>query len=79
VLDGRLIGERSEEINLAELLKVAQREFDAESDTLDEARVYAQVPSTLSRTIQLAESERTSMSRDPSRCRSDSKPKYRAR
>jgi hypothetical protein len=44
VLDGRLIGERSEEVNLAELLKVAQREFNAESDTLDEALVHAQWP-----------------------------------
>ena len=42
VLDERLIGERSEEVNLAELLKVAQREFNAESDTLDEALVHAQ-------------------------------------
>ena len=44
VLDGRLIGERSEEVNLAELLKVAQREFNASNDTLDEALVHAQWP-----------------------------------
>jgi len=44
VLDGRLLGERSEEINLAQLLQVAQREFDAGSDTLDEALVHAQWP-----------------------------------
>lgn len=44
VLDGRLMGERSEEINLAELLQVAQREFDPASDTLDEALLHAQWP-----------------------------------
>ena len=44
VLDGRLLGERSEEVNLAELLKVAQREFNASTGTLDEALVHAQWP-----------------------------------
>jgi hypothetical protein len=36
VLDGRLIGERSEEINLAELLPIAHREFDQKTKTIDE-------------------------------------------
>ena len=36
VLDGRLIGERTEEVNLAELLKVARREFNEKDATLDE-------------------------------------------
>ena len=36
VLDGRLIGERTEEVNLAELLKVARREFNDKDATLDE-------------------------------------------
>ena len=44
VLDGRLIGERTEEVNLAELLKVAQREFNEEDATLDEALLQAQWP-----------------------------------
>jgi hypothetical protein len=54
VLDGRLIGERTEEVNLAELLKVAHREFDSASDTLDEALCHAQWP-------KLRESLRTAM------------------
>ncbi|MGO8925962.1 MAG: hypothetical protein ACLQU3_03570 [Limisphaerales bacterium] len=44
VLDGRLIGERTEEINLAELLRVAHREFDADTATLDEALLHRQWP-----------------------------------
>ncbi len=44
VLDGRLIGERSEEVNLAELLKVAKREFNAQDNTLDEATLQSQWP-----------------------------------
>jgi len=44
VLDGRLIGEKSEEINLAELLKIAHKEFDPESKTIDEAIIQAQWP-----------------------------------
>ena len=44
VLDGRLIGERSEEINLAELLKVARREFNEKDNTLDEALLQAEWP-----------------------------------
>ncbi len=44
VLDGRLIGERSEEINLAELLKVARREFNEKDNTLDEALLQTEWP-----------------------------------
>lgn len=44
VLDGRLIGERTEEVNLAELLRVAEREFDANTKTIDEAELIAQWP-----------------------------------
>ncbi len=44
VLDGHLIGERSEEINLSELINVAYREFDADSDTIDEGMIHAQWP-----------------------------------
>jgi hypothetical protein len=44
VLDGRLIGERTEEINLAELLKVARREFNEKDATLDEGLLQAQWP-----------------------------------
>lgn len=33
VLDGRLIGERTEEVNLAQLLKIAYKEFDSGSKT----------------------------------------------
>ena len=42
VLDGRLIGERTEEVNLAELLKIAHKEFDAGSNTIDEALLQVQ-------------------------------------
>lgn len=44
VLDGRLLGETAEEINLAELLNVAHREFDAGTDSIDEALVAGQWP-----------------------------------
>jgi hypothetical protein len=44
VLDGRLIGERSEEINLAELLKVARKEFNEKDNTLDEALLQSEWP-----------------------------------
>lgn len=44
VLDGNLIGERTEEINLAKLLRVAQREFDADTQTFDEALLHRQWP-----------------------------------
>ena len=45
VLDGRLIGEHTEEVNLAELLKVAKREFNEEDATLDEGLLQGQWPS----------------------------------
>jgi hypothetical protein len=48
VLDGRLIGERPDEVNLAELLKIAQEEFanmaSAASTTIDEALLQKQWP-----------------------------------
>jgi len=44
VLDGRLIGERTEEVNLAELLKVARREFNDRKATLDERMLQVQWP-----------------------------------
>jgi SNF2 family DNA or RNA helicase len=44
VLDGRLIGERTEEVNLAELLNVARREFNEKDVTLDEGLLHAQWP-----------------------------------
>jgi hypothetical protein len=44
VLDGRLIGEHTEEINLAELLNIAHKEFDHESLTIDEAIIQSQWP-----------------------------------
>lgn len=50
VLDGRLIGERTEEVNLAELLKIAHAEFAAlegsgeSAKTIDEALIHAQWP-----------------------------------
>lgn len=43
-LDGRLIGERTEEINLAELLKIARREFQAGADTVDETLLQREWP-----------------------------------
>ena len=55
VLDGRLIGERTEEVNLAELLKVAHREFaDEKTKTIDEAELYARWSSTLRPQLQQA-------------------------
>jgi hypothetical protein len=44
VLDGRLIGERNEEVNLAELLRIAQAEFNSENKTIDEALLQAGWP-----------------------------------
>lgn len=44
VLDGRLIGERTEDVNLSELLKVAHREFDDKTQTIDEALLQRQWP-----------------------------------
>ncbi|HVM48406.1 MAG TPA: DEAD/DEAH box helicase [Candidatus Acidoferrum sp.] len=44
VLDGRLIGERTEEVNLAELLHVARREFNAREATIDEDALRSQWP-----------------------------------
>jgi hypothetical protein len=44
VLDGRLIGERSEEVSLAELLNIAKREFNRADNTLDEALLQESWP-----------------------------------
>ena len=44
VLDGRLIGERTEEVDLVELLKVARREFNEKDSTWDEGLLQAQWP-----------------------------------
>jgi hypothetical protein len=44
VLDGQLIGERTEEVNLSELLKVARREFNDKDSTQDESLLQAQWP-----------------------------------
>jgi SNF2 family DNA or RNA helicase len=43
-LDGRLIGERSEEISLAELLNIAREEFDTEDKSVDEAAIQREWP-----------------------------------
>lgn len=45
VLDGRLIGERADEVNLAELLQIARSEFArGEAKTIDEATLSEQWP-----------------------------------
>ena len=44
VLDGRLIGERTEEVNLAELLQIAHQEFESSTRTIDEALLQSQWP-----------------------------------
>jgi hypothetical protein len=44
VLDGRLIGERTEEVNLAELLQIAHKEFESSTKTIDEALLQSQWP-----------------------------------
>lgn len=55
VLDGQLLGERTEEVNLAELLQIAQREFNSQDATIDEALLQAQWPNLRA---QLATSQR---------------------
>lgn len=45
VLDGQLIGERTEEVNLAELLKIARKEFREGDNTIEEARLEQDWPS----------------------------------
>jgi hypothetical protein len=58
VLDGRLIGERTEEVNLAELLKTAHREFaDDKTQTMDEGELHKQWTSTLKPQLQQAMQE----------------------
>lgn len=47
VLDGQLLGERVAEVNLAELLQVARREFNAKDKTIDEAVLERQWPELL--------------------------------
>ena len=49
VLDGQLLGERQEEVNLAELLNIARREFNAEDNTIDEARLEQDWPNLCKR------------------------------
>ncbi len=44
VLDGALMGERTEEVNFAELLKLAQQEFEGENQTVDEAVLQSEWP-----------------------------------
>jgi hypothetical protein len=44
VLDGHLLGERSEELNLAELLETAAEEFDETTKTIDEGFLEAEWP-----------------------------------
>lgn len=55
VLDGRLLGERVEEVNLAELLNIARRTFKEGSklETMDEPALERQWP-TLRRRLQVA-------------------------
>lgn len=44
VLDGHLLGENAQEVNLAELLQTAVKEFDESSRTIDEAVLEAEWP-----------------------------------
>jgi hypothetical protein len=44
VLDGKLLGERTEEVNLAALLATAASEFDESSKTLGESSLLAEWP-----------------------------------
>jgi hypothetical protein len=44
VLDGRLIGERPDEINLAQLLNLAREEFNTQDQTVDESLLQRQWP-----------------------------------
>ncbi len=44
VLDGHLFGENPSEVNLAELLQIAAREFDPNSQTLDEEVIAGEWP-----------------------------------
>ena len=43
-LDGRLIGERTEEVSLAELLEIARQEFDPATSSVDEAAIQVAWP-----------------------------------
>lgn len=47
VLDGQLLGERVDEVNLAELLQVARREFNTKDRTIDEAVLERSWPGLL--------------------------------
>ncbi|MGO8925959.1 MAG: hypothetical protein ACLQU3_03555 [Limisphaerales bacterium] len=63
VLDLRLIGERTEEINLAELLRIAHREFDADTAALT-VQTSAPAPDwkarVAARAARLAQTQRSS-------------------
>jgi hypothetical protein len=54
ILDGNLMGERAEEVNFAQLLQLAQTEFNAEDQTLDEGALLAEWP-TLRNTLATAQ------------------------
>ncbi|MEY2410581.1 MAG: hypothetical protein QOF48_3251 [Verrucomicrobiota bacterium] len=54
VLDGHLLGENPEELNMADLLAVAAREFSAESKTVHESVLEAEWPALRTRLHQSA-------------------------
>ncbi len=45
VLDGSLMGEKTEEVNFAELLNIARKEFNADTKTIDEEKLEREWPS----------------------------------
>lgn len=45
VLDGHLLGENPEEVNLSDILRIAAAEFDPDSKTVDESIIEAEWPS----------------------------------
>jgi hypothetical protein len=56
VLDGRLLGERAEELNLAQLLESACKEFGQGAKTLDEGQLEAEWPNLRQKLALAAES-----------------------
>ena len=55
VLDGHLLGENPQEVNLADILRIAAAEFKPDSKTVDEAVIEAEWPALRQRLRQAAE------------------------
>lgn len=69
-LDGRLIGERTEDVSLAELLAIARQEFDAGTVSVDEAAIQRAWPALRAQLQSAADSWAPALLRAPSPVRS---------